>query len=30
MAQPTTRSEFKDYVLRKIGAPVIQIYQKSY
>lgn len=25
MALPTTRSEFKDYVLRKIGAPVIQI-----
>lgn len=25
MAQPTTRSEFKEYVLRKIGAPVIQI-----
>lgn len=25
MALPTTREEFKDYVLRKIGAPVIQI-----
>jgi len=25
MALPTTRTEFKDYVLRKIGAPVIQI-----
>lgn len=25
MARPTTRAEFKDYVLRKIGAPVIQI-----
>src|SRR6056300_515148 len=25
MAQPTTRDEFKDYILRKIGAPVIQI-----
>jgi|TARA_B110000977_G_scaffold35831_1_gene47930 hypothetical protein len=25
MALPATRSEFKDYVLRKIGAPVIQI-----
>lgn len=25
MAQPTTRTEFKDWVLRKIGAPVIQI-----
>lgn len=25
MARPTTRTEFKDYVLRKIGAPVIQI-----
>jgi hypothetical protein len=25
MAQPTTRKEFKEYVLRKIGAPVIQI-----
>lgn len=25
MALPTTRSEFKDYILRKIGAPVIQI-----
>jgi hypothetical protein len=25
MAQPTTREEFKDYILRKIGAPVIQI-----
>jgi hypothetical protein len=25
MAQPTTREEFKDYVLRKIGAPVIEI-----
>ena len=25
MAKPTTREEFKDYILRKIGAPVIQI-----
>lgn len=25
MAQPTTRAEFKEYVLRKIGHPVIQI-----
>ena len=25
MAQPTSREEFKDYVLRKIGAPVIEI-----
>src|SRR6056300_1980995 len=25
MAQPTTRDEFKEYILRKIGAPVIQI-----
>jgi len=25
MAQPTTREEFKDYCLRKLGAPVIQI-----
>lgn len=25
MARPSTRQEFKDYVLRKIGAPVIQI-----
>ena len=25
MAQPTTREEFKDYILRKIGAPVIEI-----
>ena len=25
MALPTTREEFKDYVLRKIGAPVIEI-----
>lgn len=25
MAKPTTRSEFADYVLRKIGSPVIQI-----
>lgn len=25
MAQPNTREEFKDYILRKIGAPVIQI-----
>lgn len=25
MALPSTREEFKDYVLRKIGAPVIQI-----
>lgn len=25
MALPSTRQEFKDYVLRKIGAPVIQI-----
>lgn len=25
MALPTTRAEFKDYVLRKIGSPVIQI-----
>ena len=25
MAQPVTREEFKDYILRKIGAPVIQI-----
>lgn len=25
MALPTTRAEFQDYVLRKIGAPVIQI-----
>jgi hypothetical protein len=25
MAQPTNRKEFKEYILRKIGAPVIQI-----
>ena len=25
MAQPTTRDEFKEFILRKIGAPVIQI-----
>ena len=25
MAQPETREEFKDYVLRKLGAPVIEI-----
>jgi hypothetical protein len=25
MAQPTTRDEFKDWILRKLGAPVIQI-----
>jgi len=25
MAQPTTREEFKEYILRKIGAPVIEI-----
>ena len=25
MAQPTTREEFKDYILRKLGAPVIEI-----
>ena len=25
MAQPTTRNEFKDWVLRKLGAPVIDI-----
>jgi hypothetical protein len=25
MAQPDTRDEFKEYILRKIGAPVIQI-----
>ena len=25
MAQPQSREEFQDYVLRKIGAPVIQI-----
>ena len=25
MAQPTTREEFKDYLLRKLGAPVIEI-----
>jgi len=25
MAQPTTKAQFKDYVMRKIGAPVIQI-----
>lgn len=25
MAQPTTRDEFKEHILRKIGAPVIQI-----
>jgi hypothetical protein len=25
MAQPTTREEFKEYILRKIGAPVIQV-----
>ena len=25
MAQPTTRSEFKEYVLRKLGAPVIDV-----
>jgi len=25
MAQPTTREEFKDWILRKLGAPVIQI-----
>lgn len=25
MAQPTTRNEFKEYILRKLGAPVIEI-----
>ena len=25
MAQPTTRTEFKNYVLRKLGAPVLDI-----
>jgi len=25
MAQPTTREEFKEYILRKLGAPVIEI-----
>ena len=25
MAQPTTRTEFKDYVLRKLGAPVLDV-----
>jgi hypothetical protein len=25
MAQPTTRNEFKDHILRKLGAPVIEI-----
>ena len=25
MASPTTREEFKDYILRKLGAPVIEI-----
>lgn len=25
MAQPTTREQFKDYILRKLGAPVIDI-----
>ena len=25
MAQPTTREEFKDYILRKLGQPVIQV-----
>ncbi len=25
MAQPTTKSEFKQYCLRKLGSPVIQI-----
>jgi len=25
MAQPTTRQQFKDYCLRKLGHPVIQI-----
>ena len=25
MAQPQTREEFKDYCLRKLGAPVIEI-----
>ena len=25
MAQPTTRTEFKDYVLRRLGAPVIEV-----
>lgn len=25
MAQPTSRQEFKEYILRKLGAPVIQI-----
>lgn len=25
MAQPTTRAEFKEYILRKIGHPVIQV-----
>jgi hypothetical protein len=25
MAQPTTRAEFKEYILRKMGAPVIEI-----
>jgi hypothetical protein len=25
MAQPTSKEEFKDYVLRKLGAPVIEI-----
>ena len=25
MAQPQSREDFKDFILRKIGAPVIQI-----
>ena len=25
MAAPTTREEFKDYILRKLGQPVIQV-----
>ena len=25
MAQPTTRTEFKEYVLRKLGAPVLDV-----
>jgi len=29
MASPTTRSEFKAYCLRKLGAPVIEINVES-
>ena len=25
MAQPTTRTEFKEYVLRRLGAPVLDV-----